>query len=73
MYRLLFDLLVAIAVVVIVMLLAATLVGHAAPAPEPWQMCKVRTAVGVSALVFGCMSAGACLGLVACSLMRGDR
>jgi hypothetical protein len=50
MKRLALDLALAIGVIVLVMLLAATLIG--AHAQEPWQMgCKIRTGVGVAAIV----------------------
>jgi hypothetical protein len=70
MYRLFLDILIAIAIVVIVMLLAATLVGHAAP--EPWQMgCKIRTATGVATVVVAALSVGSCIGILVCGLLRG--
>jgi hypothetical protein len=77
MYRLALELLVSIAIVMGIMILAATLLGHPAyGAPEPWQMgCKIRTGVGVTTIVIGSMSVGSCLGFLFAAMAHcgGDR
>jgi hypothetical protein len=70
MNRLLLDLLIAIALIVAIVWASAVLIGAQAQ-PEPWQLgCKIRTGIGVAAVALGALSAGSCLGLVACGLFH---
>ena len=71
MNRLLLDLLIAIALIVAIVWASAVLIGAHAQQPESWQLgCKIRTGIGVAAVALGALSAGSCIGLVACGLFH---